>query len=484
MATTRADVMQPLDSKTGERFSAGTSRSAYEVGNTALSVMDALGMQAQGLQPTPQDPFMYYKAFLDTDAPSTIIRKDNRRDDDSYTSHLETIGVEAGHNIGHQQQLRARAIPYHLAVRLANRSNGAPLATIVEQGSYSTLNSRGSLLSMGRIPSLRVAENYSPSRTAHRVSRSLDNYALQRIQEDAHHEHHPTAAVKGFATVQESGPSHPIFDPALPITSSPSELPRSPGNQISDGDRDTESRRSKGFFRGVLQNVWAASRTRSRSSSMTHAPPVEAREDQRDTSGLNRHCRMPTHILEKRPSHFESRVQHPTSSAASTPVADCQARNRKISLTNSPASASASTYPPLLESSLPLFEQDFTSNSVPQLLPPSSATHSRERSSSVRLVPQEPRDVAHNDGTNGASTLSNNQHHDNTVAQYMFNGVPVPQCSASSLNKHDCARETSRNASFCSTMSTSYSGTVLGVDLDLQYETPHQTRHSSSPMPV
>jgi hypothetical protein len=42
---------------------------------------------------------------------------------------------------------------------------------------------------------------------------------------------------------------------------------------------------------------------------------------------------------------------------------------------------------------------------------------------------------------------------------------------------------TSQNASFCSTLSTSYSGTVLGVDLDLQHDNSHSIRRSQSPPP-
>ncbi|KAH7093052.1 hypothetical protein FB567DRAFT_487154 [Paraphoma chrysanthemicola] len=438
-------------------------------------------MQAPALQPTFQDPFMYYKAFLDADTLPTSILKDVRQHDDSYTRHSEAMGAEANYS-RQQQQARARPITYHQAIRLANHSNGAPLATIVEQGSYSTLNSRASLLSMGRIPSLRVAENSSPMRATYRMSHSLNDYALQRIREDAHREHDATAATAGCAELHERGRLRPIFDPTMPITSKGLDLPRSPGRQLSDGDPTADSRRSKGFFRGVLQNVRAASRTRSRSSSVTHGPSVEAHEDQPDACEYQQ--RNPDHILEERPPCLNNQVQRDISSVASTPVAESQARNRKVVLTNTPASASAVTYPPLLESSLPLFEPDLTSDSVPHLLRPSSTTHSRERVSSVRLVPQEPRDVAHSDGaTTGAATFSNECHHSSSSPRHTFHGALVPRLSASSLSRHDRARETSRSVSFGSTMSTSYSGTVLGVDLDLQYEAPQQARHSSSPMP-
>jgi hypothetical protein len=171
-------------------------------------------------------------------------------------------------------------------------------------------------------------------------------------------------------------------------------------------------------------------------------------------------------------------------SAAPTPAARSQARSRKISSTDSRLSAPSSTHPPLLASSLLLPEHDSTFRSVPDLLPPSAATCSCERSSPVRLVPPEARDMAYVDAMAEISTLSNH-HKDDFPAHYTFDGKPVRMYSASaSLKQDDHARETSRNASFCSTMSTSYSGTVLGVDLDLQYDALHSMRSPSSSMPV
>jgi hypothetical protein len=91
--------------------------------------------------------------------------------------------------------------------------------------------------------------------------------------------------------------------------------------------------------------------------------------------------------------------------------------------------------------------------------------------------------VAQRDAITKASTLSN-RHNDSTSVQLAFDGVSIPSHSVSTLSQNDRVMQTSLNASFCSTMSTSYSGTVLGVDLDLHYDTSKQARRSSSPMPV
>ena len=442
-------------------------------------------MPSQTVQPMLQDPYTYYRAFQGTNAPSSNNPDELAQVDDGYTCHTRTIGPQDRNALESQQQIRARAIPYHLAVRFANRSNGAPLSTIIEQGSYSTLNSRSSLLSVGRFPSTRVAENTSPGR--HRVSRSLDENPLQRIQEDAPQEQDPPAAtIEAHARPQGRGRSRPVFDTTTPMKTNQLSSPRSPRSQLDDAEHGSESNKPKGFLRGVLHNVRAASRTRSRSSSMTQASAVEARDDRQETSDNSPPCQMPGYNYPRHETNVENSVglrctQEAFASTPYTPIAGSHARSRKTPLTN--PQTPATSYPPSVESSLPLFEPSSTFGNVPHLWPSSTATRSRERSSSVRLVTPEPRDVAYVDATAGAPTLSNH-HNDNTLAQHTFDGVSVHKHSAFSLGKHDPAREASRNASFCSTMSTSYSGTVLGVDLDLQYETPQAARQSSSPMPV
>jgi hypothetical protein len=443
----------------------------------------------QSVQPVLQDPFAYYKAFLNTNAPSSGSMAGLEQDDDSYTCHTGGIGPQSLHSVAGQQYVRARAIPHHLAVRFANRpNNGAPLATIIEQGSYSTLNSRGSLVSVGRFPSVGIAENISPVRASHRVSLSLEEKALHRIQEDAPQEHHAPAGVEAHAHPQE-GRSSSIFNIATPMTPSIAELPRSPRSQISEADHDVDGRKSKGFLRGVLQNVRAASKSRSRSSSLTNAAVVETREDRAGTSGDNSPLsQMREHDHRNREISSENcqppdLAQRLPSSAASTPVVGSQARNRKIVLTNHQPSARASSSPSTHESSLPLFEQVPSLDPVPYLLPSVAAMRSLEHPSSVRLVSPEPRDVAYGNVTIRAPTLST-RHNDGTSAHNTFYGASVSKNSASSLAKHDRTRETSLNASFCSTLSTSYSGTVLGVDLDLTHETPRSLRQSSPPLPV
>jgi hypothetical protein len=470
------------DCKSGQSFSSNPRSKCYRPGCAGLNLVDAFNVPSQALQPSPQDPLTYYAAFLNTGVPSEYSTNVFPQHDDDYTCHTEATGERPG-----SQQINVRAIPSHMAVRMTNRSNGAPLATIVEQGSYSTLNSRGSLLSVGRFPSTHLAENASSARAAHRVSRNLDETILDRIQREAPPEYIKANASEACATLQVNARSHPIVDSSTPMKTIIQVLPQSPRSQISD--TDDQSSNNGGFFRGVLRNVRVASQTRSRSASVTHTPIVEEREGRPEMSASSPQCQTPgEHYIPRQGrglrSGGASRSTHGVFSAApSTPTLASQATNRKTSVTESRLSASTPTSTPIGHLALPPFESFTSIEALSQVLAPSVAGFSRELSSSVRLVPPEPRDVACLTVSTGASTLSK-QCDDSTSAQNTFYGVPVTPDSTSSLHKHNCAKDVSRNASFCSTLSTSYSGTVLGVDLDLQSKTPESVRHSSSPMPV
>ena len=67
---------------------------------------------------------------------------------------------------------------------------------------------------------------------------------------------------------------------------------------------------------------------------------------------------------------------------------------------------------------------------------------------------------------------------DDVSARYTSDGVSIYRTNASSLQEHNRAHE----ASICSTVSTTYSSTVLGIDLDLQYD--HPPVGCPSPTPV
>lgn len=431
-----------------------------------------------------QETFAYYNAILNTGVSPGGGTNELLRDDDSLTSNADIIGAQEGED----QQYRGRTIPYHLAVRFANRSNGPPLSTIIEQGSYSTLNSGGSLLGASHFPSSNSTGMPSPDGAAHRGSRSLDGSHVDRSRENTPQKHTMAHASGAYRMLSDDHQYHRIIDTTTPITSA-QELLQHPTLQISESDPANSDVRPRDVLRGLLRNVRAASRTQSRSSSLTQTPVVNKRDSRPETNDSSPLCQVPGDCHGPKQATFltggdtSNAVQSLFSTTPHTPILSSRPTNRKTSLTSHSVAAVEPTCQPSKQPSLPLLKQFHTPEAIPRILATSGAWPSRDRASSVRLVPPEPRDVACVTVTAGAST-SSGRCNDSHSALDTFYGVSVPSDSALSLHKHDYANQPSQNASFCSTLSTSYSGTVLGVDLDLQFKTPGPVRHSSSPMPV
>ncbi|KAH6865857.1 hypothetical protein BKA58DRAFT_228521 [Alternaria rosae] len=438
------------------------------------------------------DPFAYHRAFLDTSSSQMQPQSQGQgrdrhhiaQDHDDYIRHDVTGTGDMQHDMEYQQQARARGVPYNLAVRLANRSNGAPLATIVEQGSYSTLNSHGSLLSVGRFPSLRVVENASPTRSSPRIPYTPEGLVLQRITEDAQRGHLLKAPnnTHDLPLCKNNSNSFRADDAAIP-----SEFPSlRPSQSITcrngrtDGDANTSN--VKAFFRGVIHNVRAASRTRSRSSSMQ----MSLVKNQSDRPGASEDS-LQSHLQASDMSQlgddtFDTPYRFPaasqTLSTTKVLASEHQARNGQFSMADPSSSAHTIVSNSDVDPYTPESQTAF--GAVSKLLPPSATARPRKRSSSVRLVFPEPRDWAHDGGSAEVLMLSN-EVNNNVSAGHTFYGASK---NTHSLTQHDHATEASHNASFCSTMSTSYSGTVVGVDVDLQHDFPHPVRPSRSPTPV
>ena len=438
------------------------------------------------------DPFAYYRAFLDTSSsqmqPQTQGQGRDRhyiaQDHDDYACHDITGTGDMQHAMEYQQQARARGVPYNLAVRLANRSNGAPLATIVEQGSYSTLNSHGSLLSVGRFPSLRVVENASPTRSSHRISYTPEEHVLQRITEDVQRGHllkapsntHDVPLCKDYSN------SFRADDAAIPSAFPSLKSSQSITHRNGKADSDANTSNVKSFFRGVIHNVRAASRTRSRSSS-AQMSLVENHSDRPGASEDSLQSQLQASDMSQLGDDtFDTPYRFPTASQALSATkalaSENQARNGQSSMAD--PSFSAHAIVPNSDVDPYTLESQMAFGAVSKLLPPSATVRPRERSSSVRLVYPEARDGAHDGGSARVPTLSNEAN--NTIsAGHTFYGAGK---NNHSLTEHDHATEASHNASFCSTMSTSYSGTVVGVDVDLQHDFPHPVRPSRSPTPI
>ena len=425
--------------------------------------------------------FTFCKTYLDTNVTLLGDQQEFEPDVDGYTCLPGAAAAYDASIDDTQPQARGHTAAYKLAVQLANRSNGAPLATIIEQGSYSTLNSYGSLLSVGRFPSIKAAENTSPNRGSRRRSCNLDEKALHDIQEDLARDHDaPSVAVRHTRLNEDCGGADPASGTATPLTSYRFELHQSPSSQSGDELLGQDSRGVKEIIRGVMRNVRGVSRTRSRSSSMTQAPIMEHRESPPST------CESSPHIEQQHDQRSEvthvlgsiSNIQAPVSdTAAIPPTPRDQTQNcAKPSV----ARPSARVHRSSSHSRSELAESTSILGSIP-VLPNRAATRSHERPFSISVVRSRTRDVASEGGTAQASTT----HHDtfDTLARYTLDGLPSNCRQPSSMREASSARQVSidQNASFCSTVTSSYSGTVLGVDLDLQHDFTHPIRRSQSP---
>lgn len=452
----------------------------YPIGTATENHVHQTGRAESRAAPLP-NPSTFYKTYLDPNIKLLADQDYFQPEDDGYTC---ASSVAATHSVSvddAQPQASGHAAAYKLAAGLMNRSNGAPLATIIEQGSYSTLNSHGSLLSVGRFPS-KAAETTSPIRASRWRSQSLDGKALQDIREDSGRESDTLAAAVPHARQDKDREAADLASgTATPLTSYRFERQRSSSSHSVKKMFDHDDRSVKGFIRGVFENLRGVGRARSRSSSLSYAPIVEHRDSPRSSSESKPQTNQQGQSVKvahlPKPEHHASTY---SSRDAVMPVATEDQTRSRITPSSS-IELSAWAHPPWIPSRSDATKSGHDSSSIPYVSPCQTATCAHERPFSTPVVHAGTRDVAPGDGTAQASTSYHGMF--DTSAQYTFDGIPIYSRHLSSDQETSSARDvfTKQNASFCSTMSTSYSGTVLGVDLDLQHDFTRPIRRSQSP---
>ena len=430
-----------------------------------------------------QDPFTYYKAYLDTESAPKVHSNHLGQKDDGATqsrSQPEALSMQGS---GGSHQDKPRPVPYNLAVRFANRLNKAPLATIIEQGSVSTLNSHGSLLSVGRFPSIRNPENVLPDRALRVPSQNLDENTLRAIQEEnielgyAGHYQTPVACSTEHMRNGQPGYEHDHTTITTSINSEASKTTRLPEISLA-----CESRRLTVFLRGVITTVRG---TRERSCS---SPSMDS--SVLATSNQLQNASPKADISEMSSGSTESRersghLQASGLTLQETPISPCQLTRAGAAKQPSPQkTSSVPTFMdvPVLHLSHLVYEPTAPLSSAPQLSQhPDLPIPSRDNEASLKVCHARPipRDAAI-DHVFTAATAFLSRSRDELAARYTPDGAGVYQHDEGSIR--DGARGSSRNASFCSSMSTSYSGTVLGIDLDLQHEFPHSFRRPVTPV--
>lgn len=410
-----------LDRSNGQGPASSTSTPPNAPSPAPLKLVGDDFVPREALQSAGPDGFAARQGLVDS---STLPGKDAdgySEYDDRHTDCTVTGSTELARS---RFLDRPGAAPCNLTTRLANRSNGPPLETIVEHHSRSTLNSRLSLLSLARLAALQESE-IAQTNTA--------------------------------------------------------------DSQIRDAEHTSGDQRVSSFLRNVLHTVQDTSRARPWSSPLIQTATVTSRKKRAEPTQRSQR----SHQYDSDASQTicaglsTPRMSNGSTSALSpTPPEHCQTRSRQTS-SSADVKLSARADLPFLTGLT--HGSDFINDPspVPHLLSPSVATRSRERFTSVHPVQPKPREGAHNSGTAEVPALLSERRSD-TPVQNTLQSVSVYPGNAPLLAQCDCAIEASRNASFCSTLSTSYSGTVLGVDLDLAPELigVQNLRRSCSPTPV
>ncbi|KAF2853144.1 hypothetical protein T440DRAFT_319410 [Plenodomus tracheiphilus IPT5] len=471
-----------LDCSNGQNAAFSTNTPLRMASSAPVKLVGEDCVQRNALPPSNQNTFSYYENLMVSSTfPVAVTNKYGEYDDD-YTDCLAIGSAEVA---GSMFPDRPGGGPCNLTARLANRSNGAPLATIVEQCSRSTLNSRVSLLSLGCATPLQSPEHASSRGGSHKDLNYTKDVKLSRLPEVIPPVQAPRT-IAGSKIAGEGGSVLPV------ITNVPRRRVSGilPGNttesQSGHAKYTTGGQRLSAFFHHVVHHVQRI-RAKPWSSTLieTTAVNIKGGRAEPNEDGPRSHKRKSdTAQTTRNGLSAPSSRNGSTPDPKLTPFEEPRIRNRQTPSTTS-LQPSARADPPLLTALSHESESTTDTSFVPRLLPPSVVTRSRERFASVHPVQPKPRDGARNGGTAETPTLPTETRSDTPVL-YQLERVSAYLGNASSLAQCSHAKESSRNASFCSTMSTSYSGTVLGVDLDLGPEPAgvQNLRRSRSPTPV
>ncbi|KAF2471857.1 uncharacterized protein BDR25DRAFT_354361 [Lindgomyces ingoldianus] len=428
-----------------------------------------------------QDSFQSYEFIPHRDLLLQDFQSDEFQLDEGKTSQ-STARKTSAHCVETRQQDRGRPIPYNLAVRYANRPNGTPLSTIIERASYSTLTSHPSLLSVHRRhPSLRSNNNMTPDYP----SRNFDEMALDNILEDTSQEQDMDASLDANKE-PEVGPE--MSDPALRTATPHIELnfqdcqPPDAALTFQNVENDGNPKGVRGMLRGLFQNVRGSSRHSRSLSSISHRPQggfrgegVNDQEfldygnaiDDLGSAAKSQSGRPLAHRPVVGDNRLASRGVQPHSALE----VEAMTGNQPFSLSSDPPDVKLPTAQ-ICYRRPPFTKFEFESDSVPYIPLPSQLSTSLNDCSvfaSSVICSAEQEYVP-----SGTPTLSD-RNRDDLSTRYTSDGVTLLRSNAPSLNEYDQARD----ASFGSTLSTSYSGTVLGVDLDLQPQLPPIPRSST-----
>jgi hypothetical protein len=432
--------------------------------------------QAERDSATTPDAFAYYKAFQDTDGMNIL----SASSEDGLQCNKRCCSAPPELLDTNEHYVRTRTISCGATVRLPNRPHTIPLATIIEQGSHSTLQSHGSLLSISRRCSLVHPIDAIPSVShCHRTSRNLDETALQRIQEHTNQHSSLDDEIDDCASPNlESKWACSVPNVPTPHNSGQCQCHGSSVHSPPTWEDNIEDRGLKELFRGVVQHVRGASHCSvpSTSTSTSRSASTETRADRMEgfQNSSPPMSNIPSQPLCSSNGEYSALVPALTEvgqlDRRQMPT-NAEQRGRWVSSANQ-----SKLYVPTIRHVPPSKpEDDAEPVAGPHFLQPlphltiplreARSSSSFMQSLSKQYLLPEP------------WTLSSRSRDDFSPG-CTLDEVPPFRHNPPSLREHDRSRE----PSFCSTVSTSYSGTVLGIDMDLQQELPQTMRRTSTPV--
>ncbi|KAF2001981.1 hypothetical protein P154DRAFT_533562 [Amniculicola lignicola CBS 123094] len=420
----------------------------------------------------PQDPIDYHSTTMNTsissisdrDWASGIGHRDQEQPldlDTSANSFLE----------GDRQQNKSRRAAHSLTVRPPNRANRISLAPIIERGSYSTLNSHGSLMSANRLrPTIgfisATALNYASPKSV-----KGEHFSLHKIHEYTQQE----AANVALRPRNNSGLTDPRdYAASLHLATLHEWQPTETPVHALARENGAEITRLKGVLRSVLHNDQAVSCPSDFPCPVAN-PTLsshEGGERTQDTNG-NDSSTSGADQTERLTTRAPKVVDDAGPGLSLSPLMEkFEIVNKRRSSYASDSSLFDSSPVTIIHVPPARGQLGTTSASVPE---PNQGSSSPSECPNVETC--EGATITHNHSPS-ATPIASNRSRDDVSTRYTFDGVPLYRSDAPSLFEYDRARD----ASFCSSNSTTYSGTVLGVDLDLHHAVPSR-RGSPSLVP-
>lgn len=375
------------------------------------------------------------------------------------------------HCDGEQIHPRRRAVPHNVAAHLSKWSNGIPLATITEHSSHSILHSHASLLTVDPQCACAYSGDNPPLAFRNeRAPRGWRGAGLYNIQEHSNQGRERGEKIDYAAAKKSPSLSHNTSESPTPIDSHPplQRILEAPQNE--EAANQSEVKRLKENLRSVVGHIHSVSRHSKSRTSIMKANVIETQDDKvHTTKALG-----PPKLYLENEAMPDGRRRHScciSGDAGVLQLLPTEESDNCASLPEWSSSVAEASGHSLVAMRLTppnrhVPQDDLPLDSQLLLLPSHVNIPSKETPAPVtqRVIPREPQ----TDVDRGGDDLS---------AKCTFGNIPVSQRSGSLPRNSYCTQA----PSFTSTISTSYSGTVLGVDLDLQQDFESLTHRLPTP---